>query len=49
MKLTFLQDIVNNVGKSQIPSSLVLNLGQNNLKHVSMGKKAMVEKGSSSV
>ena len=48
-ELIFLQEIVNNVEKSQIPSSLVLSLGQTNSKYVSMGKATMAEKGSNSV
>ena len=42
-ELTFLHEIVNNVEKFQIPSSLVLNLDQTNSKYVSMGKTAMAE------
>ena len=45
-ELIFLHEIVNNVEKFQIPSSLVLNLDQTNSKYVSMGKAAMAEKGS---
>ena len=48
-ELTFLHEIVNNVEKFQIPSSLVLNLDQTNSKYVSMGKTTMAEKGSNSV
>ena len=49
VRLTFLHEIINNVEKFQIPSSLVLNLEQNNSKHVSMGKKTIAEKGFNSV
>ena len=48
-ELTFLHEIVNNVEKFQISSSLVLNSDQTNLKYVSMGKTTIVEKGSNSV
>ena len=48
-ELTFLHEIVNNVEKFQIPSSLVLNLDQTNSKYISIGKTKMVEKDSNSV
>ena len=48
-ELTFLHEIVNNVEKFQIPSSLVLNLDQTNSKCVSIGKTTMAKKGSNSV
>ena len=44
-----MQEIVNNVEKFQILSSLVMNLDQTNSKYVSMGKTTMAEKGSNSV
>ena len=47
-ELTFLHEIVNNVEKFQIPSSLVLNLDQTNSKYVFMGKTTMAKKGSNS-
>ena len=47
--LKFLHEIVNNVEKFQIPSSLVLNLDQTNSKYVSMGKTTMAKGGSNSV
>ena len=47
-ELTFLHEIVNNVEKFQIPSSLVLNLDQTNSKYVCMGKTTMAKKGSNS-
>ena len=43
-ELTFLHEIVNNVEKIQIPTSLVLNLDQTNSKYVSMGKITMTKK-----
>ena len=48
-EVTFLHEIVNNVEKFQIPSSLVLNLDQTNSKYVSIGKTTMAKKGSNSV
>ena len=48
-EVTFLHELVNNVEKFQIPSSLVFNLDQTISKYVSMGKTTMVEKGSNSV
>ena len=48
-ELIFLREIVNNVEKFQIPSSLVLNLDQTNSKYVFIGKTTMPEKGSTSV
>ena len=42
---TSLYEIVNNVGKFQIHSSLVLNIDQTNSKNVSMGKTTIVEIG----
>ena len=48
-ELPFLRQIVNNVEKFQIPSSLVLNLDYTNSKYVSLGKTTMAEKGSNSV
>ena len=49
VELIFLHEIVNNVEKFQIPSSLVLNLDQTNSKYVSMGKTTIVEKVSISI
>ena len=51
VKLAFLHELVNNVEKFQIPSSLVMNLDQISSKYVSMGKATMSEKekGSNSV
>ena len=48
-ELTFLHEIVYNIEKFQIPSSLVLNLDQTNSKYVSMGKTKIAEKSSDSV
>ena len=41
--------LVNNVEKFQIPSSLVLNLDQTNSKYVSVGKTTIAEKVSNSI
>ena len=49
VELTFLHEVVNNMEKFQIPSSLVLNLDQSNSKYVSKYKTTMAEKGSNSV
>ena len=48
-EVTFLHEIVNNVEKFQIPSSLVLNLDKTNSKYFSIGKTTMAKKGSNSV
>ena len=48
-ELIFLHEIVKNMEKFQILSSLMLTLDQTDSKYVSMGKTTMAEKGSNTV